>query len=146
MNVAGEFESLDLWLSRQETLCVPTQKLPQPAPVEMDAYKCYKATLAKQDTKLHPREAMLSDSLHGGMASISRPVSVCAPVSIDGSAVRDPSVWLGCYVANDAAGGRQKFEPMAQVISNSIAPSETLLLRKPRQYCAPISGGAEQGD
>ena len=88
----NQFGVQPLTLGVPDTLCVPTEKLIAPGPVNVDHYKCYLASGAAVDVGVS-----LQDQFGSTSAIVLSPRLFCTPASKNGEPISDPVAHLTCY-------------------------------------------------
>jgi hypothetical protein len=123
-----------LSLTKRTSLCVPTQKLPQPAPVGLDSFECYKVKSLTPQGKL---SAGLEDQFGTqNPVGLSTITSFCAPVSVNGEPVPNPASHLTCYKITKAT---PKFTPIAKDLDDRFGLEAGVQFKKPSQLCTATS-------
>lgn len=69
----------------------------------LDNYQCYKSKDLK-NPKFAATTRTVSDQFLSGTVELKKPGLVCAPTSIDGSLIADPSTHLNCYKVKGPKG------------------------------------------
>jgi len=124
----NQFGAQPLTLGDPNSLCVPTEKLITPGPVDVDHYKCYEAAGAPVDFGVG-----LVDQFQGRTALVLDPKLFCAPASKNGEPIDDPDTHLTCYSTNPPGGA-----PGPVPILNQFLPAAAQIeLLEPDLLCAP---------
>lgn len=107
----------------------------QAAPTGFDSYKCYQG----KDLKAPPLQKLkcpagvqTSDQFSSECVDLQKVKYVCNPVSINGSAIVDPSAHLVCYQIKGAS-----LEPRPTVEINTQFQTSRFELKKPKLICVP---------
>jgi hypothetical protein len=103
--------------------------------VGVDHYKCYQARRAKGSPKFQNRENVLEDEFGEKNTSVMAPISVCTPVSKNGTAITNPELQMVCYKIKDVKG-QSKFVKRNALVRNALG-EQTLTLVKPQVLCVP---------
>jgi hypothetical protein len=123
----NQFGVQPLTLGAPDSLCVPTEKLIAPGPVDIDHYKCYLATGAQVDVGVG-----LVDQFQARSTLVIDPKLFCTPVDKNGEGVDDPTTHLTCYATNPI-GQPPGLIPFA----NQFVAVDQLQLDGPDLLCAP---------
>jgi len=110
-----------------ESLCVPTEKLISPGPVDLDHYKCYLAAGAPVDVGVG-----LIDQFQARSTLVLDPKLFCTPADKNGEGIDDPDTHLTCYGTNPV-GGAPGLIPFA----NQFVAIDQIQLAEPNLLCAP---------
>lgn len=73
------------------------------ASAALDNYQCYKSKDLK-NPKFVGTTRSVSDQFLSGSVDVKKPGMVCAPASVDGSALVDPAAHLNCYKVKGPSG------------------------------------------
>jgi hypothetical protein len=123
----NQFGVQPLTLGVPESLCVPTEKLISPGPVDLDHYKCYLATGAPVDIGVN-----LLDQFQDRTALVLEPKLFCTPADKNGEGIDDPLTHLTCYSTNPIGQA-----PGLIPISNQFIAADQLDLLEADLLCAP---------
>jgi hypothetical protein len=123
----NQFGAQPLTLGAPQSLCVPTEKLITPGPVDLDHYKCYDATGAPIDVGVG-----LVDQFQGRTALVLEPKLFCTPADKNGEGIDDPINHLTCYSTNPVGDN-----PGLIPITNQFVAAGQLELLGPDLLCAP---------
>jgi hypothetical protein len=88
----NQFGAQPLTLGVPDSLCVPTEKLIFPGPVNVDHYKCYFASGPSVDAGV-----ALQDQFGSTSAIVLNPRFFCTPASKNGEPIADAVTHLTCY-------------------------------------------------
>jgi hypothetical protein len=131
----NQFGAQPLTLGVPESLCVPTEKLISPGPVNLDHYKCYLATGSSVDASV-----LLLDQFAQSTATVLDPRLFCTPADKNGEGIDDPVTHLTCY--NTTPPG---VSPGPVPILNQFLPAPDLLeLLEANMLCAPSTKEIQQ--
>lgn len=86
---------------RPRELCSPSWPEGSPRTTKLDHYACYPANGQGSEQQI-----TLTDERGTASLDVLRPVSLCVPVGVDGSAVRDGRVFLTCYETRNPGGSQ----------------------------------------
>ena len=111
-----------------------------PPSVRLDDFKCYTARPASGASRFVPRAVAVADALGAGLASVRKPIGVCANAVRDDGAVPDAARALHCYEVRRGAG-QPRFVSRT-VRMRSTFGEEQLVLRKPTRLCLGLGGTA----
>jgi len=100
--ITNQFENATWFVEGPQSLCLPAEKNgEQPVDFAFNHFRCYQAN---DTTPFPPRTVSLADQFGNGSAVVvaNDPsgaflVTLCNPVSKNGSPVRDPAYHLACY-------------------------------------------------
>ena len=126
----NQFGAQPLTLGAPDSLCVPTEKLITPGPVDLDHYKCYAASGAPLDVGV-----VLLDQFQARTALVLEPTLFCTPADKNGEGIQDPDTHLVCYIVAPEGG----FLGLEISIWNqffNFAPGE-IEVAQPFAVCAP---------
>jgi len=124
----NQFGAQPLTLGAPDSLCIPTEKLITPGPVDVDHYKCYVASGAAVDV-----DVALDDQFGGGTAAVASPRLFCTPASKNGEPIDDPVTHLTCYDTTPPG-----VVPGPVPILNQFTPAPDILsLEAADMLCAP---------
>ncbi len=123
----NQFGAQPLTLGTPDSLCVPTEKLIAPGPVDLNHYKCYAASGAPLDIGV-----VLLDQFQARTALVLEPKLFCTPADKNGEGIDDPINHLTCYTT-DPVGESPGLVP----ISNQFIAGDQLQLFGPDLLCAP---------
>ena len=104
-------------------------------PTGSDHCKCYQAKTTKGAPKFVKRTIALADEIESKNVSVARPVAVCVPVAVDGSAIVVPDTMLTCYQIKDVAG--QAAFPRPSFDGTSLVGAETPSTIEADTVCVP---------
>jgi cysteine-rich repeat protein len=136
IRVANQFGGdQHLWLSRLQSLCLPSMTDNTPSPLNVDAYACYQAEATLDSPPLHGRGVQFSDAFSTGAAVVRKAVNFCAPVAM-GHASIAPEAALTCYHlkkpnSGNTAGSR------TVVVENAFGAKQTLATSSAGVLCVP---------
>jgi len=111
-----------------------------PPAAESDAYLCYKATLARGETKLPKGTTVaLADELVAGPLDfdVTKATTVCNPASVNGSTVEEPTAHQEGYAVKRVKGS-PKFAKALQATGDAFA-NRNLLLSQESTLLVPSS-------
>jgi len=124
----NQFGAQPLTLGVPDTLCVPTEKLIAPGPVNVDHYKCYLAIGSSVDIGVS-----LQDQFGQTSAIVASPRLFCTPVSKNGEPIIDAVTHLTCYDTTPPG-----ISPGPVPILNQFTPApDVLTLLEADMLCAP---------
>lgn len=124
----NQFGVQPLTLGVPDTLCVPTEKLIAPGPINVDHYKCYLASGAPVDAGVS-----LQDQFGSTSAIVLSPRLFCTPASKNGEPISDPVAHLTCYDTTPPG-----LAPGPIPILNQFTPvADTLQLAEADMVCVP---------
>ncbi|MCP4004725.1 MAG: hypothetical protein GY725_11060 [bacterium] len=124
----NQFGAQPLTLGMPDSLCVPTEKLIAPGPVNIDHYKCYLASGSSIDTGVS-----IQDQFGQSSAIVLNPRLFCTPAAKNGEVVIDDVTHLTCYDTTPPGPA-----PGAIPILNQFLPAADLLqLQEADMLCAP---------
>ena len=112
-------------------LCVPTEKLIAPGPIDGDHYRCWEAT-DPSGTSLGIGVDLV-DQFQGFPTSVEEPFRLCNPVDKNGEGIVDPDMHLVCYTLQPEGGSLGFQVPIA----NQFHPLANLDVDQPFALCAP---------
>ncbi len=124
----NQFGAQPLTLGDPDSLCVPTEKLITPGPVDIDHYKCYVASGAQIDIGVG-----LVDQFQARTTLVLEPKLFCTPADKNGEGIADPINHLTCYSTNPI-GQPPGLVPIA---NQFLAAGDQLQLLGPDLLCAP---------
>jgi hypothetical protein len=110
-----------------DSLCVPTEKLISPGPVDLDHYKCYLAAGAPIDIGVS-----LQDQFQARSTRVVEPKLFCTPADKNGEGIDDADTHMTCY-DTDPAGQPPGLIP----IQNQFVASDQIQLLSPDLLCVP---------
>ncbi len=128
-NQFGSDQPLLLRMPRE--LCVPTEKLIAPGPIDGDHYRCWEAS--------DPSGASLGigvtlvDQFQGFDTNVLEPFRLCNPVDKNGEGIRDPDTHLVCYHLEPTGGSLG----LAIPIQNQFFSLANIDIDRPFAVCAP---------
>lgn len=136
---ANQFGPEQVRLTKAATLCVPSEKDGVASALNLDHFKCYKATTRKKTATFTKREVSLQDQFFDGprQTLVDKPVVFCGPVSKNGEGIRYPDAHLRCYKIKDAKG-QEPFAGRDATITNQFG-EEMVSASKPKLLCVPSS-------
>ena len=76
-----------LTLKKARSLCLASGRDGSLISASLDHYKCYQAKTTKGAPKFVKRTIALADEIESKNVSVAKPVAVCVPVAVDGSAI-----------------------------------------------------------
>jgi hypothetical protein len=123
----NQFGVQPLTLGDPDSLCVPTEKLISPGPVDVDHYKCYAAAGAPIDLGV-----ALIDQFQGRTTLVLDPKLFCTPADKNGEGIDDPVTHLTCYVTNPIGQA-----PGLIPVTDQFVAGGQLDLLGPDLLCAP---------
>jgi hypothetical protein len=123
----NQFGEQPLTLGTPDSLCVPTEKLIDPGPVDVDHYKCYVASGAPVDLGV-----AVMDQFQARATLVVEPKLFCAPANKNGEGIDDPVNHLTCYSTSPVGGA-----PGLIPISNQFVAGDQIELLGPDLLCAP---------
>ena len=123
----NQFGAQPLTLGVPDSLCVPTEKLITPGPVDLDHYKCYEAAGAQIDLGVSVQDQFQSRS-----TLLGDPKLFCTPVDKNGEGIDDPDTHLTCYDTTPVGQA-----PGLIPILNQFVAVDQVLLDGPNLLCAP---------
>jgi hypothetical protein len=123
----NQFGAQPLTLGVPDSLCVPTEKLISPGPVDLDHYKCYQAAGAQVDLGVG-----LVDQFQARTTLVLDPKLFCTPADKNGEGIADPLTHLTCYTTNPIGQA-----PGLIPITNQFLAGDQLELLGPDLLCAP---------
>ena len=124
----NQFGAQPLTLGVPDSLCVPTEKLIAPGPVNLDHYKCYLAAGNAVDVGV-----ALQDQFGSTSAIVLSPRLFCTPASKNGEPILDPITHLTCYDTIPPG-----VSPGPVPILNQFLPAPDFLeLLEAEMLCAP---------
>jgi hypothetical protein len=124
----NQFGAQPLNLGVPDSLCVPTEKLIFPGPVNVDHYKCYLASGASLDVGV-----ALQDQFEQTSAIILNPRLFCTPAAKNGEPITDPVTHVTCYDTTPPG-----VAPGSVPILNQFLPAPDILtLFEADMLCAP---------
>jgi hypothetical protein len=123
----NQFGAQPLTLGDPDSLCVPTEKLISPGPVDLDHYKCYQAAGAQVDLGVG-----LVDQFQARTTLVLDPKLFCTPADKNGEGIADPLTHLTCYTTNPIGQA-----PGLIPITNQFLAGDQLELLGPDLLCAP---------
>jgi hypothetical protein len=109
-------------------LCVPTEKLIDPGPIDLDHFKCYEAFGPPLDIGV-----VLADQFQGFTSLVVEPFRLCNPAAKNGEPIASPSDHLVCYLLAPPGGLLGVPIPIA----NQFFPSTQIDLGSPFALCVP---------
>lgn len=125
-----------LQLKKAGQLCVPSEVEGQVSSLNLDSFKCYRASAARGATRFAAQQVLLDDGLDAAKTtSVLKPSTVCIPADQDGAGILDETASLECYKIKDAAG-QPKFAAV-DVDTESLFGTETLTAKKASLLCVP---------
>ena len=140
-----QFGQQELSVQKQTTqLCVPTQQIDQPMvagaivangapmPAGPDDLDLYKAKTTRGTPKFERREVSLVDQWIDENVTLTKPVRLGVPTSVDQDGIFNPNSQLTCYKLTKVS----KFEKRNVEIENRFGEF-TLTVRKPNMLCVP---------
>jgi hypothetical protein len=135
VTVSNQFGAQALTLRRARTLCVPTEKDGIASPLDLDAFKCYRAT---RGTPRFVRQTVgVADQFETKQTVVRRPDTVCTAVGVDGGDTHDGTAALTCYRIRNARG-QTRFGGQQASTANTFG-NETLTAVRSRTLCVPSS-------
>jgi len=142
---ADQFGRQALTVQKQVTqLCVPTQQFEDPEeeamnasagapmPVGPDNFNFYKARTTPGTSAFDKREVNLVDQWISEDVTLTKPMRLGVPTSVDGGGIADPNSLLTCYQVKKAS----KFKKRNVAIENEYGEF-VLKVRKPNMLCVP---------
>jgi hypothetical protein len=124
----NQFGVQPLTLGVPDSLCVPTEKLITPGPINIDHYKCYVASGASVDVGV-----ALQDQFSQTSPIVLDPKLFCTPVDKNGEGILDPISHLTCYGTTPPG-----LAPGPIPILNQFTPAPDVLgLLEADMLCAP---------
>jgi hypothetical protein len=129
--VRNRFGDETLTLSRAQSLCVPSEQNHVASALNIDHYKCYKATRATP--RFSRRTVAQADEFTTANSTVMRPVALCNAVDKNGEGIQDASAHLACYAIKDPP---PRFTPRNVAIHNQFG-DETRSVTAPRTLCVP---------
>jgi hypothetical protein len=131
----NQFGAQPLTLGVPDSLCVPTEKLIAPGPVNIDHYKCYFASGSSVDAGV-----ALQDQFAQTTAIVLNPRLFCTPASKNGEPILDSITHLTCYDTTPPGAA-----PGPMPILNQFTPAaDQLLLSEANLLCAPSTKEIQQ--
>jgi hypothetical protein len=124
----NQFGAQSLTLGVPESLCVPTEKLIFPGPVNLDHYKCYLASGADVDIGI-----FLQDQFQQSTALVGTPGLFCTPAAKNGEAILDPVTHLTCYDIQGPASAPGQIP----ILNQFLSAADVLQLSAPDKLCVP---------
>jgi len=115
---------------RPRELCAPSWRAGSPQTTQLDHYACYPV-----HGKGPGQQLTLTDERGTTSLDVERPLALCVPVSVGGSAVHDGKVLLTCY---DARGLGSAPSPVDVTLENELG-SEVLRLGDRQRVCVPTT-------
>jgi hypothetical protein len=109
-------------------LCVPTEKLITPGPVNIDHFKCYEATGPPLDIPV-----TLADQFQGFPSLVVEPFRLCNPADKNGEGIANPDDHLVCYLLAPPGG----FLGVPIPIQNQFFPTTQIDIGQPFALCVP---------
>jgi len=133
VRLANQFGSQALSVRAPVTLCVPTEKYPEPPgiPLLRDHYKCYQASGAPPSDILPVSLADQFQEQQG--VQVLEPYSFCTPVDKNGEGILNPFEHLTCYNTSMLPG----IIPGAIPVRNQFHQLEVLEVLEPFGLCVP---------
>ncbi len=124
----NQFGAQPLTLGVPASLCVPTEKLIFPGPVDVDHYKCYEATGAPIDVGVS-----IVDQFQGRTTLVLEPKLFCTPASKNGEGIEDVDTHMTCYSTNPLG------QPpgLIPILNQFLPGSVQIELLGPDLLCAP---------
>jgi len=104
------------------------------ASAQIDNFQCYKAKDLK-NPKFVATTHTVTDQFLSGPVEFKKPGLVCAPASIDGSAVADPATHLNCYKVK---GPKGVVKPQA-TMGDQFGTVDVELKTKAAYVCLPAT-------
>lgn len=104
------------------------------ASAQLDNYQCYKAKDLK-NPKFVATTHTVSDQFLNGSVEFKKPGMVCAPASINGSALVDPAAHLNCYKVK---GPKGTASPQA-TMTDQFGSIDVALKTKAAFACVPAT-------
>jgi hypothetical protein len=126
-------DPVQITVLKPDTLCVPTQKDPDPPPAALDHFKCYKV----RATPFKPSPtANLQDQFDAEVVDIIKPFTLCNPVqkTVSGETIEigDSAAHLVCYKIKN----QTTFSPVTVSIQNQFG-TDSITAKKPFTLCVP---------
>jgi len=131
----NQFGSETLTVKQPEVVCVPSATNGQPAPVNLDHFKCYKANTAKGTPKFETTTVGLADEFETKNTEVTTPFSVCTAADKDGGGISDSAASFECYKIKDVKG-QTKFAARDVEVQNQFG-TETVTAKKAELLCVP---------
>jgi hypothetical protein len=119
-------EPLDVNVPKE--LCVPTEKLIAPGPVDIDHFKCYEASGDPVDINVG-----LVDQFQGFSTQVGVPFRLCNPADKNGEGIGNPDDHLVCYQLLPPGG----FLGFPIPIANQFFPLANIDIGQPFGLCVP---------
>jgi hypothetical protein len=128
-NQFGVDQPIDVGLPRE--LCVPTEKLIAPGPIDGDHYRCWEASDPSGDSLGIGVD--LVDQFQGFSTTVMEPFRLCNPVDKNGEGIQDVDTHLVCYTLQPEGGLLGIQVP----IQNQFFPLANIDIEHPFAVCAP---------
>ena len=109
-------------------LCVPTEKLISPGPVDIDHFKCYEALGDPVDINVG-----IVDQFQGFPTLVAEPFRLCNPADKNGEGIANPDDHLVCYLLQPPGG----FLGVPIPIQNQFFPLTTVDVGTAKGLCVP---------
>jgi subtilisin family serine protease len=132
VTVVNVFGRQRLALKKTASLCLASGVDGGPVVPSLNHYKCYRATMARGETRFARRDVAVADEFASGAVRVLRPAALCVPAAVDGSAVVDAEHYLACYKARDTV----RVASRDVVVDNALA-THTVGALKGAALCVP---------
>ena len=141
VQIANQLGAQTLDVLKSKRLCVPSLTDPSAPPPpslpphNVDHFKCYKAK--RTSGGFATLVTTIADTFESKVTNVLKPVEVCSPVSVDGSALVNPAIHLTCYMIKDARTPAQaKFVATNVYSQNEYGAGQRTAL-KAQELCVP---------
>jgi hypothetical protein len=124
-------QPIDVGVARE--LCVPTEKLIAPGPIDGDHYRCWEAS-DPSGTSLGI-DVTLVDQFQGFTSTVLEPFRLCNPVDKNGEGIKDSNTHLVCYTLQPEGG----FLGFQIPIQNQFFSLASIDVQQTFALCAPSS-------
>jgi hypothetical protein len=156
VRTADQFGPQALSVQKQTTrVCVPTEQFelptptptpmpsvtPTPTPATSDNFDLYKAKTTPGTPSFKRRKVYLVDQWIDEDVTLTKPVRLGVPTSVDNGGISDPSSQLTCYLVKKASN----FKNRDVAIRNQFG-GFMLTVRKPNMLCVPSTQPLPNGD
>jgi cysteine-rich repeat protein len=106
--------------------------------VDLDHFKCYQTKPTPGAPKFQRQTVTLADDFESVNSVVTKPRSICNPVSKNGGGIDDATAHLTCYATKDDR--QAKFAQREVEVTNQFGVQQVRVL-KPYQLCVPSEKG-----